>query len=191
MRKDKKNLVWLDLEMTGLDVSTDVILEIATIVTDSQLEVIEYGPDLVIHHDEQVLNRMNAWCQVYHGKSGLTQAVRESTVTIGQAEQETLEFLQKYFSVGQPIACGNSVWNDKVFLQKGMPVLYSFFDYRVVDVTSFKEVLRRWYPKSPYLDFKKKEAHRAMDDIKESIAELKHYQTHFFLPTEFTLPHKE
>ncbi len=195
MKREKKklikNLVWIDLEMSGLDVANDVILEIATMVTDDQLQIVAQGPDLVIHQSDFVLEHMNSWCLKQHAKSGLTQAVKESTVTIAQAEHETLEFLKKFFEPGQAIVCGNSVWNDKIFLQKYMPELYAFFNYRIIDVSSIKELLRRWYPESPHVDFKKDENHRAAGDIIQSINELKQYRTHFFLPPEYTVSHQE
>ncbi|OQA34318.1 MAG: Oligoribonuclease [Candidatus Dependentiae bacterium ADurb.Bin331] len=177
-------LVWIDLEMTGLLVEQDVILEIATIITDNNLSVVATGPHLIISQPEIVLQTMNEWCKKQHGLSGLTKAVLESVITLEQAQEETLEFIKLFCKPNSARLCGNSVWQDRIFLQKYMPLLLNYFHYRLVDVTSIKEVLRRWYPANQYLEFKKTDTHRALTDIQESIDELKHYRKHFFIPLQ-------
>jgi oligoribonuclease len=181
---DSTPFVWIDLEMTGLDPHHDVILEIATIITDSNLNIIAQGPALVIHQPEEVLKTMNEWCVKQHGLSGLTQAVRESTVTLEQAQAETLSFIQEYCAPQTARLCGNSVWQDRLFLVRYMPHLIAYLNYRLIDVTSIKEVIRRWYPNSPHIDFAKEEIHRASPDIQESIKELEHYRHYFFIKSE-------
>ncbi len=171
-------LIWIDLEMTGLDPVNDKILEIATIITDDELNIIAEGPHLVIHQTDTVLESMNEWCQVQHTLSGLTDAVKASKMSQAEAEDRTLHFLQKYCEPNSTPLCGNSVWQDKLFLQNHMPRLASFFHYRIVDVSSIKLVINRWTKQ--YKLFKKGESHRALDDIKESIAELDFYKKNFF-----------
>jgi oligoribonuclease len=177
----KGPLIWIDLEMSGLIIETDVILEIATVVTDNQLEIIAQGPNLTIGQPEQILNAMNDWCKEHHGKSGLTQESRNSTITVEQAQEATINFLQPFAMRRQGVLCGNSVWQDRVFLRKYMPRVYELFHYKIIDVSSIKEVIRRWYPNSPYKEFEKKDTHRALPDILESIDELRHYRSHFFV----------
>jgi len=164
--------------MTGLDPITDKILEIATLVTDDELNIIAEGPNLVIHQSDEVLAGMNEWCQVQHAKSGLIQAVKDSTITQAQAEIQTLEFLKQHCDPNSTPLCGNSVWQDKMFLQIHMPQLAAFFHYRILDVSSIKLVINRWTKQ--YKLFKKSDGHRALDDIKESIGELKFYKENFF-----------
>lgn len=176
----EKNLIWIDLEMTGLRSEQDVILEIASLVTDSELNIIAQGPELVIHQQEKYLQDMSPWVLNQHTQSGLLDAVKASSVTIEQAGQETLDFLCQHCLAGISPLCGNSVWQDRVFLTKFMPRVVSFLHYRMIDVTTVKELVRRWYPLSPQNVFKKQETHRALSDIKESIAELKYYRAHFF-----------
>jgi oligoribonuclease len=171
-------LVWIDLEMSGLDPTTHHILEIASMVTDANLEIIAEGPDLVIHHPESVIRGMNAWCVEHHTKSGLTDAVRASTISLEEAEQQTIEFLRQHTQEGASPACGNSVWKDRLFLSRHMPTLDAFLHYRIVDVTSIKELVRRWYPQIPPPT--KEDSHRALQDIRESINELRLYRTHVF-----------
>ncbi|OMH31812.1 oligoribonuclease [Motiliproteus sp. MSK22-1] len=173
------NLIWIDLEMTGLDPDNDVIIEIATIVTDAQLNILEEGPIIAIHQSDEVLEGMDEWCTNQHGKSGLTQRVRESTYTEAQAEQETLEFLSKHLNAGVSPICGNSVGQDRRFLYRYMPDLQEFFHYRSIDVSTVKELSRRWAPEV-LAGVKKSGAHLAMDDIRDSINELRHYRQHFF-----------
>lgn len=180
--RNKNNLIWIDLEMTGLEVSRDRILEIAAIVTDKDLEVIAEGPSLVIHESEEILGSMNEWCKKQHGLSGLTEDVRKSTITLQEAENAVYVFLQNYCVPGQAILCGNSVWQDKSFIHAYMPKLDSLFHYKIVDVSSIKELVIRWYPKSPYNEVKKMDKHRALVDIYESIGILRMYRNHFFIP---------
>lgn len=181
--RDKNNLIWIDLEMTGLNVAHDVILEIAVVVTDKDLAVLAEGPSLVIHQPDQILEAMNDWCKRQHGISGLTKAVQESTVSLQQAEERVCDFLKDYCIKGQGILCGNSVWQDKSFIQRYMPKLDAFFHYKIVDVSSIKELVIRWYPTSPYADIKKGDVHRALPDVYESIDILKTYRKNFFVPS--------
>lgn len=176
--QSESHLIWLDLEMTGLDVDDCTILEIATIVTDAHLEIIALGPDLVVHHEKPVLDAMDVWNTEHHGQSGLTQEVLDSSLSISQAEGLTLEFLQSYCIAGQSPLCGNSIGNDRNFIQKYMPQLFSFIHYRNVDVSSVKELVRRWYGEDAVPE--KSGKHRALDDIHESINELKFYRERFF-----------
>lgn len=185
MKKERTNhLVWIDLEMTGLVPEKDHILEIASIVTDNELQVIAQGPDMVIHATEEQLACMNEYVSKLHARSGLTELVRSSHIPLAQAESETLTFLQRNCPAGVVPLCGNSVWQDRVFMRLHMPRLAEFFHYRTVDVTTVKELVNRWYPENPYADFKKHNAHRALDDIKESIDELRYYRSRFFLPAQ-------
>ena len=177
----EQNLVWIDLEMTGLCPEKDHILEIASIVTDNQLNILAQGPSLVIHQPQQALLEMNDWVSKQHTRTGLVDAVQKSTITLEQAEQETLDFLGKYCQPGDSPLCGNSVWQDRAFIRLSMPRLNNFLHYRIIDVTSIKELVKRWYPNNPHAEFKKQDSHRALDDIKESVAELAHYRQHFFV----------
>lgn len=179
--KKPTNLVWIDLEMTGLDPDNDTILEIATLVTDGNLNVLEKGPELVINHPDVVVDTMNDWCKEHHGKSGLTQAVKDSTISMADAEQQTLAFIQKYCIEKFSPLCGNSVWMDREFLRRYMPKVTDYLHYRIVDVSSFGAAIRRWYPDNKNIAFQKKEVHRALDDIVESVEELKHYRQNFFI----------
>jgi oligoribonuclease len=179
--KHALNLVWIDLEMTGLNPDHDVILEIATIITDKNLNIIAEGPTYAIHQPDEVLETMNDWCKTQHGISGLTKSVQESTITPEIAEQETLEFIQDYCPPAKASLCGNSVWMDKMFLQRYMPKITNYLHYKIIDVTSVQQLIKRWYPKNPHLSFEKTEKHRALDDIRESIEELKHYRRYFFI----------
>jgi len=172
-------LVWIDLEMTGLDPEQERIIEIATIVTDSDLNTIEEGPVIAVHQSDSLLDGMDEWCTRTHGESGLTQRVRDSKVSEIDAEQQTIEFLQRYLEPGQSPLCGNSIGQDRRFLVKYMPELEAFFHYRNLDVSTVKELARRWRP--DVLDgVKKKGSHLALDDIRDSIDELRHYREHFF-----------
>ena len=174
------DLIWIDLEMTGLEPEKDVIIEIATIVTSNQLVTLAEGPSLAIHQPDSILETMNEWCVKQHGLSGLTQEVRDSSISLEQAETLTLTFLEQFFIKRQGVLCGNSVWQDRAFIKQYMPRLHEFMHYKIIDVSSIREIVCRWYPESPYLEFKKKDMHRALIDIRESIEELKHYKTHFF-----------
>jgi oligoribonuclease len=172
-------LIWLDMEMTGLDPEADHVLELATLITDAELEILAEGPDLVVHQDDPVLDAMGQWCREHHGASGLTAAVRTSTISLADAEARTLEFLRLHCEAGVVPLCGNTIGQDRRFLIRHMPELERFFHYRSVDVSTIKELVGRWYPKLPR--FRKAESHRALDDIRESIAELRWYRQHVFV----------
>ncbi|NMP30514.1 oligoribonuclease [Thalassotalea sp. M1531] len=173
------NLVWLDLEMTGLEPKDDVILEIATIVTDSQLNILAEGPVFAIHHSDEVLDNMSPWCIEHHGKSGLTKRCKESTTDLATATNATIEFISQYVTKGKSPMCGNSIGQDRRFINKYMPDFEDYFHYRNLDVSTVKELARRWKPEI-LAKVKKSGAHLALDDIRESIEELKVYQEHFF-----------
>lgn len=170
-----KKLIWLDLEMTGLDPDTDKILEIATVLTDLELNVIDEGPEIVVHQTSEVLKSMNGWCINQHNKSGLVQRVESSKVNELEAERLTLDFLKEHVEANTSPMCGNSICQDRRFLYRHMPKLEAFFHYRNLDVSSFKILSQIWAP-----DFlkgiKKANSHRAKDDILESIEELKYYR---------------
>jgi oligoribonuclease len=172
-------LVWIDLEMTGLDPERDVVIEIATIVTDAGLNIIEEGPVLAIHQDDAVLGAMDEWNTRQHGHSGLLERVRHSTMDEAQAERQTLAFLARHAEAGQSPMCGNSVCQDRRFLVRHMPKLEAFFHYRNLDVSTVKELARRWRA-DVYAGFSKQGSHRALDDIRDSIGELRHYRDTFF-----------
>lgn len=174
-------LVWIDLEMTGLDPLQDHIVEIATIITDSQLQIIAEGPRIVIHQPQEVIDRMGEWVRNCHTQSGLLDEIKQSSCSLNQAQEQTLSFIKKHCKKHTALLAGNSVWNDKFFMQIHMPEIVSYLNYRIVDVTSIKELIMRWYPDHPQRFFVKQENHRALDDIRESIQELKHYRTHFFV----------
>lgn len=175
----KKGLVWIDLEMTGLDTLTDDIIEIATIVTDEDLNVLAEGPVMAIKVSDRVLNGMDEWNTKQHGQSGLVDRVRRSTVTLAQAEAETIKFLSKWVDSGKSPMCGNSICQDRRFMARQMPELEKFFHYRNLDVSSIKELCFRWRP-DVLRSFEKNGSHLALDDIRDSIRELKHYRQHFF-----------
>ena len=173
------NLIWIDLEMTGLNPDTDTIIEIATLVTDAHLKVLAEGPSIVVHQPKAALDAMDEWCTNQHGRSGLTQRVLESTVSEAEAEQRTLAFLRQHLDAGASPMCGNSIGQDRRFLCRYMPELEAFFHYRNLDVSTVKELARRWKPEV-LAGVKKSGAHLAMDDIKDSVAELAHYRANFF-----------
>lgn len=183
MAQNADNLIWLDLEMTGLDPETDKVIEIATIVTDKDLNILAEGPVLAIHQDDDTLANMNEWCIEQHGKSGLTQRVKESRVNEAEASRQTIEFLKQWVPEGKSPMCGNSICQDRRFMVKHMPELERYFHYRHVDVSTLKELARRWKP-SILPGFKKSATHLALDDIRESIAECAYYREHFIDLTE-------
>lgn len=177
--KSDKNLIWIDLEMTGLNPKQHKIIEIATVVTDSELNVLSEGPVFAIQTEQVELDKMDQWCITHHGKSGLTERVKQSTVTMTEAEQQTIEFLKQYVPANKSPICGNSIGQDRRFLVEQMPVLEDYFHYRNLDVSTLKELAKRWAPKV-YQSHKKQGAHLALADIHESIDELKHYRNHLF-----------
>lgn len=174
-----QNLIWIDLEMTGLDTDQDRIIEIATIVTDEHLNILAEGPVLAIHQPDIVLNAMDEWNTRQHGQSGLVQRVRRSTLTAQDAEQQTLAFLKKWVDAKKSPMCGNSICQDRRFMHRLMPDLEQFFHYRNLDVSSVKELARRWRPEI-MAGLKKDASHLAMDDVRDSIRELKYYREYFF-----------
>jgi oligoribonuclease len=172
-------MVWVDLEMTGLDPQVSVIVEIATIVTESDLTVVAEGPSLVIHQPEEALAAMNDYVRELHTHSGLLERIRASTVSLADATSQTLAFLTQHCAKGTAPLCGNSVWKDRSFLERYMPSIIDLLHYRIVDVSTVKELARRWYP--PELQApRKKELHRALDDVRESIEELQWYRAKLF-----------
>jgi len=172
-------LIWIDLEMTGLSPERDVIIEIATLVTDAHLHLIAEGPSIAIHQPDEIMSAMDEWNTRQHGQSGLRKRVRESEVTVAQAQQQTLQFLQKHVEAKQSPMCGNSICQDRRFLARYMSDLEGFFHYRNLDVSTLKELARRWKPK--VLDgYKKNSNHLAMDDIKDSVEELRFYKSKLF-----------
>ncbi|MCR9192929.1 MAG: oligoribonuclease [Gammaproteobacteria bacterium] len=176
--KSNQNLIWIDLEMTGLDPTKDRIIELATIVTDSQLTVLAEGPVFAIHQSDERLDGMDAWNTRQHNHSGLVARVKASETDEAVAERETIQFLQEWIDAGKSPMCGNSICQDKRFLCRYMPDLAAFFHYRQLDVSSLKELVMRWRPKL-LSGLQKKSKHLAMDDIKDSIAELAYYRKHF------------
>jgi oligoribonuclease len=181
MAQNANNLIWIDLEMTGLDTQNDVIIEIATIVTDAELNILDEGPMLAIHQPDNILDSMDEWNTRQHSKSGLTERVKKSTIDEKQAEAETIEFLQQYVPAKASPMCGNSICQDRRFLARLMPTLEDYFHYRNLDVSTLKELAKRWLP-SIAGGFNKKGAHLALDDIRESIEELQYYRKHMILP---------
>jgi oligoribonuclease len=180
MTQNTSHLIWIDLEMTGLDPNRHTIIEIATVVTDQELNVIAAGPVLAIYQTDQSLAEMDEWCVNQHGKSGLTQRVRNSTVTLAQAEQQTLTFLNTYLPPTTSPMCGNSICQDRRFLYHYMPELERFFHYRQLDVSTIKELCQRWQPEIAK-GFSKESTHLALNDIFDSIAELKYYRENFLI----------
>jgi oligoribonuclease len=176
-------LVWVDMEMTGLDPATERIIEMATILTDGQLVEIAVGPDLVLHVDDDVLATMDDWNTTHHGDSGLTERVRTATVTDRDAEAQTLAFVNAHIGAkDRPVLAGNSIHQDRRFIRRYMPKLDARLHYRMVDVSTIKELARRWFPQVVSKQPQKRETHRALDDIRESIDELRYYRTHVFAP---------
>lgn len=182
MSANAHNLIWIDLEMTGLQPEKDRIIEIATIVTDSNLNTIAEGPVFAIHQSDELLANMDEWNTKQHHASGLVKRVKESFVNEQQAEAATLEFLQQHAQEGKSPMCGNSVWQDRRFLSRYMPQLERYFHYRLIDVSTLKELALRWAP-SIYNGVQKESRHLALDDIRDSIAELRYYREKFLVPT--------
>ncbi|MGB0892988.1 MAG: oligoribonuclease [Parashewanella sp.] len=179
MALDDSNLIWIDLEMTGLEPATDRIIEIATLVTDKELNVIGEGPVIAVHQPDAVLDAMDDWNQKHHGQSGLIERVKASQYTEAQAMTETIEFLKQYVPAGKSPICGNSVGQDRRFLNKYMRELEDYFHYRNIDVSTIKELVNRWQPEIQK-GFTKENTHQALKDIQESIAELVYYRSKVF-----------
>lgn len=177
MAQDPENLVWIDLEMTGLDPQNDRIIELATVVTCKDLRVLAEGPVLAVFQNEETLARMDEWNRKHHGESGLIDRVRDSALGEAEAERQTLEFLRRWVPEGASPMCGNSICQDRRFLARTMPRLEAYFHYRNLDVSTLKELAARWAP-TVKEGFKKRNSHRALDDILESIAELRYYREH-------------
>ncbi|MGB5179755.1 MAG: oligoribonuclease [Gammaproteobacteria bacterium] len=180
MTQDANNLIWIDLEMTGLDTNNDKIIEIATIVTDAQLNILAEGPMLAIHQSSEVLNGMDEWNTRQHGLSGLVERVSNSTLDEAEAERQTIEFLAEYVPQGASPMCGNSICQDRRFMARCMPTLEAFFHYRNLDVSTIKELIARWAPPNILSGFRKGGSHLAMDDTRDSIRELRFYRESFF-----------
>ena len=174
------NLIWIDLEMTGLNPDEMVILEIATIATDADLNIIAEGPNIAINYPDDILNNMEEWSLEHHRASGLLDRVKRSEYNCSDAERETLKFVSAHCKKGESPLCGNTIWQDRRFMVKYMPELESYFHYRLVDVSSIKELASRWYPDIP--PYEKEKKHLALDDIYESINELKYYRDNIFRP---------
>lgn len=177
MAVSETNLIWIDLEMTGLDPQNDRIIEIATVVTDSGLNELAVGPVMAIHQPDAILAGMDEWNTNQHGQSGLTQRVRDSKIDAAAAERDTVTFLQQWVTKGSSPMCGNSICQDRRFMARLMPTLEDFFHYRNLDVSSLKELASRWAPEV-YAGFNKDSSHLALDDIRDSIAELRYYREH-------------
>ncbi|MGF6274259.1 oligoribonuclease [Massilia sp. UYP11] len=177
-RQNDFNLVWVDMEMTGLDPDNDRIIEVAVVVTDPELNIIAEGPVFAIHQSDATLDKMDNWNKGTHGKSGLIDRVKASTVSEAQAEQELIAFLKQYVASNKSPMCGNSICQDRRFMARGMPKLEAFFHYRNLDVSTLKELCRRWKPEVA-TGFKKHQKHTALADITESIEELRYYREHF------------
>ncbi|KRB89059.1 oligoribonuclease [Noviherbaspirillum sp. Root189] len=178
VRPNEFNLVWVDMEMTGLDPDSDRIIEVAAVVTDANLNVLAEGPVFAIHQPDEVLDKMDAWNKGTHGRSGLIERVKASTVSEADAQAELIAFLKRYVPTGKSPMCGNSICQDRRFMARGMPKLEAFFHYRNLDVSTLKELCKRWKPELAS-GFKKHQKHTALADITESIEELRYYREHF------------
>ncbi len=178
MTQNATNLIWIDLEMTGLDTFNDHIIEIATIVTDNELNILAEGPIVAIHVEDEILDGMDDWNTKQHGKSGLVERIRQSRFTTADAEQQTLAFLKEYVPKGKSPMCGNSICQDRRFMARLMPELEDYFLYRNLDVSTLKELASRWAP-AIYKGHSKSSSHLAMDDVRDSINELKYYRENF------------
>ncbi len=177
-----QRMVWIDLEMTGLDIEKESIIEIATVITDSELKILAHGPNLAVKVSEELIAGMDDWNTKHHHQSGLVDRIRTEGVSIKDAEQQTLAFLKQWVDEKSAPLCGNSVWNDRRFLDKEMPLVAEFLHYRMVDVSTVKELARRWYPDIPR--YPKKLSHLALDDILESIEELEYFRNQIFTTQE-------
>lgn len=178
MTQDSQHLIWIDLEMTGLNPETDLIIEIATIVTDKDLNILAQGPVIAVHQSDEALAAMDDWNQLHHGQSGLIERVKASTIDDAEAERLTIEFLKQWVPANTSPICGNSIGQDRRFLVRYMPELEAYFHYRNIDVSTLKELAARWAPALKD-GFKKETKHQALDDIIESIEELRYYREHF------------
>lgn len=178
MAQDSQNLIWIDLEMTGLNTDTDLIIEIATVITDKNLNILAQGPVLAVHQSDVALAAMDDWNQKYHGQSGLIDRARASTIDEAEAEQLTLAFIREWVPENKSPICGNSICQDRRFLYRYMPELEAYFHYRNLDVSTLKELVARWAPELKG-GFNKKTTHMALSDIIESIEELRYYRDHF------------
>ncbi|XP_066914734.1 oligoribonuclease, mitochondrial-like [Clytia hemisphaerica] len=174
------NLVWVDLEMTGLDINTCHIIEMACVITDGDLNIVAEGEDLIIHQSDEIMDNMGEWCTKQHGESGLTQSVKDSHISLQECERRMIEFIKKHTVKGKNCLAGNSVHADKEFLKKYMPNFMEHLHYRIIDVSTVKELTRRWYPKEFGSAPRKTFSHRALQDIKESIEELRYYRKSVF-----------
>ena len=183
-RQKDDNLVWIDLEMTGLDPKKCTVLEIGVLVTDNELNVIEEGPEIAIHHSEKTLEGMEAWSKHHHRKSGLTQACRESKISMKKAEEKALKFIRSHCHIKTAPLCGNTIWQDRRFLVKYMPTLESYLHYRTIDVSTLKELGQRWFPGKYKMPREKNQTHRVMNDIRESVEELRFYRDKLFIKRE-------
>ena len=178
MAQDSQNLIWIDLEMTGLNPDSDLIIEIATVVTDKDLNILAQGPVKAVHQSDEALAAMDDWNQKHHGQSGLIDRVKASTINDAEAERLTIEFLKDWVPENTSPICGNSIGQDRRFLYRYMPKLEAYFHYRNIDVSTLKELAARWAPQVKD-GFKKESSHQALDDIIESIEELRYYREHF------------
>ena len=178
MDEKSQRLVWIDLEMTGLDIETESIIEIATVITDGELNILAEGPNLAIGVSEELLANMDEWNTSHHNQSGLVERVRNQSVSVKEAERQTIEFISKWVDKGVAPLCGNSIWNDRKFMEKEMKQLVQYLHYRMIDVSTIKELSKRWYPEIE--GFQKKGCHLALDDILESIEELKYFRNKLF-----------
>jgi oligoribonuclease len=179
-KPNEMNLVWVDMEMTGLEPDTDRIIEVAVLVTDMELNILAEGPVFAIHQSDSVLDKMDKWNKSTHGKSGLIDRVKATSITESQAEEALIAFLKRYVPSGKSPMCGNSICQDRRFMARSMPKLEAFFHYRNLDVSTVKELCRRWKPEL-VKGFKKHQKHTALADIIESVEELKYYRQHFFV----------
>jgi oligoribonuclease len=178
MAEREQRLVWIDLEMTGLNIEKESIIEIATIITDGELNILAHGPNVAITVDESLIEGMDEWNTTHHFESGLVDRIRNQGVSLTDAEEMTLDFLKKWVDPNTAPLCGNSVWNDRRFLEKEMPMVAEYLHYRMIDVSTIKELARRWYPEIE--KYPKKGAHLALDDIIESVEELEYFRDKVF-----------